>query len=505
MSDNRSNDPAFAPRRRRRVTGRIAMGFLILFLLCLVTAVATFFWWTRDTQSRLQAEIDAIHARGEPVTLAEITYFRQGQLLPEQNAFTLYQQASDSLEALPDDVLLLAPGFDEASVRSSLELLNDYPDWRREHTDKATAFLIACQPALDLIRQARGMDGVPTIGPKAPDKSAPPELDDPNLSGARQLAKLSLLAATMAHEAGDDNEAFEHLRDILQIRDLVGEHPTTIPSLVQVSITALAAKCLEHITPTLKIGDGPGEVDLADVRELAERLIQSERLLEVARKAMISERVRAYELMHSDIIQDNLRHASFLAESVTSNIIDANLAVSLRYWSIKSAKLRTANRYNPDHAVTPEDRQWLEEFFSDDWGRVKEAIYIAVSLLCPSFDRYDLVVYRGLASQRMAGLALLMRAYEVETGQPVATLDDLVPRYLTALPEDPFSPTGQPPRYIPDGPHPRLYCLNDNQQDDGGDFGETIPSKSWNPKDWPFFLNDTRHLVQERDELPKER
>jgi len=480
---------------------RVAKLLLILLLACIVAAVAAVFWWKHQVRSRLQAQTDAIHARGEPVTFDEITYFRQGQLPPERNAFTLYTRANESLEALPADILLPATGYNEASAKASIDLLNNYPVWRREHADETAAFFNACQPALDLIRQARGMDGVPPI---EPDDDWPPPLDQffPTAADARLLAKLSLFAATTAHEAGDDREAFEHLQDILQLRDLVGEHPTLITALVQAAITNLAAEGLEHITPTLNIGDGPGEVSLAEIRELAGQLLASERLLDVAGKAMISERVFVYEAIRSDKMKDGLHGTSPILKTIAPTVIDANLAMFLRYYSIKSSKLKTAGRYNSDLDITEEDREWMQEIDSEQWGRVKSAIYLPFIILCPSIDKFDIQIYRGLATQRMAGLALLMRAHEVETGRPVATLNDLAPRYLTALPEDPFSPTGQPPRYIADGPHPRLYCLNNNQQDDGGDFVRTKKTGG-DPPDWPFFLNDTRRQAEGRDDQPE--
>src|SRR5262249_15613542 len=46
---------------------------------------------------------------------------------------------------------------------------------------------------------------------------------------------------------------------------------------------------------------------------------------------------------------------------------------------------------------------------------------------------------------RAARLIVALALYQVETGKPAGRLEDLVPRYLAALPADPFS--GQPFHY----------------------------------------------------------
>ena len=45
----------------------------------------------------------------------------------------------------------------------------------------------------------------------------------------------------------------------------------------------------------------------------------------------------------------------------------------------------------------------------------------------------------GLHWLRITQLQIALALYEVEQGRPAAKLDDLVPRYLPALPIDPYS------------------------------------------------------------------
>jgi hypothetical protein len=63
-------------------------------------------------------------------------------------------------------------------------------------------------------------------------------------------------------------------------------------------------------------------------------------------------------------------------------------------------------------------------------------------------------------------LEMNLRCYRAEHGQPPATLDELVPRYLKTLPLDPFS--GKPLIYRPQGTNWLLYSVGPDGVDDGG-------------------------------------
>lgn len=71
-----------------------------------------------------------------------------------------------------------------------------------------------------------------------------------------------------------------------------------------------------------------------------------------------------------------------------------------------------------------------------------------------------------LAHVSLLTLELNLRCYRAEHGQPPATLDQLVPRYLTTLPSDPF--TGKALIYRPQGTNWLLYSVGPDGVDDGG-------------------------------------
>jgi hypothetical protein len=72
-----------------------------------------------------------------------------------------------------------------------------------------------------------------------------------------------------------------------------------------------------------------------------------------------------------------------------------------------------------------------------------------------------------MTGRRLAAVALAVRLLAVDhQGQLPATLDGLVPTYLVAVPDDPFS--GRPFRYIRDAKRPIVYSVGNDGIDDGG-------------------------------------
>lgn len=72
----------------------------------------------------------------------------------------------------------------------------------------------------------------------------------------------------------------------------------------------------------------------------------------------------------------------------------------------------------------------------------------------------------------MAALAV-ERFRRSHTGAPPASLPDLVPGYLTSVPNDPFN--GRPLSYRRDGAAYVIYSVGANRRDDGGDVGAKVP------------------------------
>ena len=70
-------------------------------------------------------------------------------------------------------------------------------------------------------------------------------------------------------------------------------------------------------------------------------------------------------------------------------------------------------------------------------------------------------------------LVLAVRRWELEHGgKPPAALAELVPGYIPAVPEDPFSPRHEPFRYRSDGMSWAVYSVGEDGKDGGGRYSQ---------------------------------
>lgn len=83
--------------------------------------------------------------------------------------------------------------------------------------------------------------------------------------------------------------------------------------------------------------------------------------------------------------------------------------------------------------------------------------------------------------------ALAFERYRIKTGQPPATLEELVPEFLESMPIDPFD--GQPLRYRRSEKGYVVYSISENLQDEGGVRNaqdKTSRNRSARSGDWVF-------------------
>jgi hypothetical protein len=119
------------------------------------------------------------------------------------------------------------------------------------------------------------------------------------------------------------------------------------------------------------------------------------------------------------------------------------------------------------------------------------------NILMPSLSRATELTYRGMALQKMAGLALAIRIYEIDHGKRPADLNQLVPNYIREVPTDPFDKSKGPIRYLPDSQPPILYSVNSDEIDQGGQYDlKKDGDVDENALDLTFFLNGDRPVKE---------
>jgi len=100
------------------------------------------------------------------------------------------------------------------------------------------------------------------------------------------------------------------------------------------------------------------------------------------------------------------------------------------------------------------------------WSRVDRARYALVRLLLPTLNAVRSSYARDQARIDGALVGIALELYRRDTGQWPKTLDELVPRFLPAVPVDRI--TGAPVRYRLVDAKPLIYSVGCDLDDDGG-------------------------------------
>jgi hypothetical protein len=463
------------PRFRRHAWSKWALAVLVAFWAA--TGGARW-WWGRRAHQRLQAEIQLIRDRGEPVALAELT----SEPVPDdENAVVLYAKAVGELafwqpavrEGIAAEVQATRPARQAIDpqrwdvLESMLEPLANHPDFRREHAAEVEEILSHKAEALALCRRARGLERAYW---KIDYSGYALGVEIPWLGLLRSMAQVQRLAAVTAHERGKDGEAVETIRDMLAMGRAIEGEPFLIAHLVGMKIQGEAVETVEKIAPDLAVGSGPGSASREQVAALL-RELDGASLRRGQVRAMIGERTFLYDTCEhvrarrmDRIFDVRVRTQASLLVRLLEPVLALDEAFLLERISVRVQAAKA-----PNYPATKEMEDKLPDLLTAVRTGPKMRHFMS-KVLMPAVGRTNLLMWRQVAMHRMAKITLALRLHQLDHGRRPASLDELVPDYLRALPADPFRRDGAPPGYRPRAEHPLLYCLGQDRSDDGGSF-----------------------------------
>jgi hypothetical protein len=470
------------PKEKRfRWTKRI----VLLLLILVVGAVGLWFWWNAQADRQIQAEIARYRAAGQPFDPGD---FEPPPIDDKDNAALVLKEAVS--------VMKLDTAQNELISDAGPQVISENLDALREIVEENTE-------VFKLVRKARSMSGV-DWGIRLRSSLLTTKL--PDYSSQRDLVRLLTTAARYHHRCANDASAVQLLRDALSASSRMGKAPFLISHLVRIATDSLVYRATEPIAPDLSVSPGSterspsGAVSQEQVRELIAELFADEGLMRDFQMAFYSERSGFL-----DASRDLLHGGSTAAEfqmplwwhagmQTLKPLVKKDLVKMLRILT-KLAEAAAQSSYSVLRTKLPQGSGQLSKL---------QAVWRPFStILAPSFDRLCVLHFRALAMRRMAAVALAIRLYELDHGKRPEQLTELVPKYLPAVPQDPFAADGRPIGYLPHAPHPFLYSVNDNEIDQGGKYAETphhrpTPDKypSHGGYDLPFFLNGDRPTAQ---------
>jgi hypothetical protein len=294
--------------------------------------------------------------------------------------------------------------------------------------------------------------------------------------------------------AGDTAGAAEDIDTILRLAELTGEDPVLIGYLVRVAIQSIAFSAFWDGTSQHAWSDA----QLAAFQQRFEGLKQQDSLV----KAFRGERLfgkTCFELMREGRLDPDTLGAMESDESGNSFgwglVPRAWLLQNQAYHSkVLDQVVGALQRCDPERGIASKGSIWeterVEQTVFNTAGRRFHPYRILTHLLLPGLAKVHAKADRSLTTSRLAITVAGLERHRLATGSYPKSLDDLVPKWVPAVPLDPMD--GQPLRYRlnADGTF-TLYGVGPNHTDDNGVF----ESQQGQDLDWAW---PPSHPTEER-------
>lgn len=433
--------------------------------------------WGMIAQHRLDTLIDSYRAAGQLVTAADFDAALDA-VPDEKNAAILYEEAMESYVGTTKSGVLLSTFLDDITNIETHPIVAD--EFMRGNSD-----------VLAVIHRATDL----------PDVAWSHRLQDslgstPLLGAQRMVARVLYLASAYQLIHGNDAEAMETLYDWVSFNDAVGSHPSLLSNLVSWACHSFCFSFLEHFGESIRVSpsDTPIHNQCAhrdQLSRLIELLLDERRCRESARLGHRGD--RAFFLSQLEFIErfrwEAIRRRGLLSMESCTGIAESIIhpIYVLDAWRMASYATKAAD--------ISDERDWpaASQLFSAASQEetvvrllVRPWSYMAGYRTQQSTAQGTTAIFfRHLARRRMAAIALAIRLYQVDHGTRPTELAELVPKYLTTLPLDPFAINGATFVYKPLAPRPLLYSVGPNGADDGG---RKVKNVSGARGDIPFFL-----------------
>ncbi len=426
-------------------------------LLALATVLITIFIAVCHAlpAKRLQKLIDDAHAAGQPVTLTELNVWGKFPELVD-NAAPLYEEAFTAFVPLPDDQWDLDLTFYKAPDTilgpEVMVAIDDY--------------LARNEACLDLLYEASAKPECRFTTNFGADM---PRCD--HLIQFRSASRVLCLDALQATEHGDLCRAVAAINANFAMGDALRTEPYGFSTGVRFAVHGLALDSLEWVLSRQAFPE-----DL--LGELADMLPSFEDL-DICARGLVGDRCEgmqvlddpatAYESYYFSTIYGFIGKESILHSLQTGVALNhfsgAMTRDRITYFAIMNEAIEVALLPPPKQMAAAErlearrDASPKSQVFTEIFGEY------SYSFLLPDIKgtRYFL---RCLAKNRSAVTAVAVERYRVANGRLPDNLDGIVPQWLDAVPEDPF--TGKPLHYRIRDKGYVVYSVGADLNDDGG-------------------------------------
>ena len=423
-----------------------------------------------------------LRARGEPLTFVEIQARRE-VVLPERNGALVIE------DLLRKGVKIQDSGVDPhilvfGGTSSHFDLFFGVPKYTiepsREFRDRHRANL----EALAALRDK------PTGRFEFQVDENPLKTLLPHLAPLRGLSKLLTLDGTLKLADGDVNGAIDNLPLHWNLSATLGDEPTLISQLVRIAIEAQALGAMESILRTAVVTD--------------EQVTQMAGFLPAApadqsfRFGLWGE--RAFFVESCELMEEGQLSSAAVMTAATEDPM-AKPVLGLPRFVLRSNQLRGTKMYARliDALKTTGNVLKTAETLENETENLGFT-QVVVRAMFPNFSRAMVIHLGRTAFRDCARTALAAERFRLATGDFPKALEELVPKFLAAVPADPFD--GKPLRYKAGEHGVTIYSIDGNLIDDGGNVDPPRGRKEQD-RDTGFRLfHSARRVVRLTDETP---
>ena len=439
--------------------GALATSRRLRNALVAVLVLATLYGAYRYTLHRMvEAKLDQIRKQGYPVTLAELDKWYP-QPPPGENAADVYLAAFAKSNTWNTNVLM--------EKRDSLPIIGNAKLPRRslplpdETKGLAERYLADNAESIQLLREAASFR-----------KCQYPlgltngfEVSLPHLNSVRQGARLLTLETVLQAEKGGSRAPSDSILDSACLAHSLDREPLLISQLVRMACQRIALTGLERVINRVSVTDNDlsrhiawvSEAEASDgvIRGLTGELCLGNSLY-AASGTQFSALVEGGYLWWSFKWKRGFILAPSMALYRVTGLLDVDY---LNFLNVLSDYINAWRQPLPS-------RLGGEELFTNRIRDLPRWQLLSRTLL-PSLSRALIRDATHRACLRAADAALSVERYRLADGALPNSLDALVPKFLDAVPTDPFD--GQPLRYKKLAKGYVVYSVGEDGKDDGGD------------------------------------
>jgi hypothetical protein len=433
---------------------------MIVWLLCsfavfAIVIIGVFIVWRTNLAHDVKVKLAAIRAVGLPTSGAELNVFYPA--VPDnENAALVMTQAFALMRNFPDSRSNEITNFKIPSRGQSLT---------SEQKNLLSSYVEMNSDALARMREAI----------KLPESRYPVDYSPGSATPLPHLGELHILTEVVRYESllasgsGDTTNAATAIENLVNIAHTLDNEPDMIAQLVRIALIAIAENSLDQCFNVNSLNESE-LAGLASTFSQAEKtnLMGQALIGELAINVPIFQSVRARSKSAVELVEGAQEVGGFSTHALDAWLIheprffrasgfwDRDL---LNYLDVMETNITLVSFAPPRNLVAADNFKKAET-------KVEQNHYYLSKLLVTALSSAVTKEVTSIAYLRTSIAAIAIERFRLAHGQLPKNLNELVPQFLSAVPNDPFD--GQPLRYHLLDKGYVIYSIGSDGHDDGG-------------------------------------